>query len=53
METKERTFKVYIGEELVAEKATVLQAMDWVWDEQNTEEHPVHIIDENGNEIEW
>ena len=50
---KERTFTVYLGDELVAENVTTIQAMDWVWDERNTEDHPVHIFDEDGNEIEW
>lgn len=29
------------------------EAADWVFSDCNTEEHPLHIYDEDGNEIEW
>ena len=39
---------------IMAKEMSVIEAMDIVWDvELNTEEHPVHIYDHNGNEIEW
>ena len=44
---------VYVGDKIVKEHATHLEAMDYIWSDMNTEEHPVRVIDENGVEIEW
>lgn len=50
---KEEKMYFVLIEGVVAEMVTEEEAMDWVWDENNTEEHPLHIYDKNGNEIEW
>ena len=44
---------VVVIEGVIAKEVTTIEAMDWVWDEQNNEEHPLHIYDLNGREIEW
>lgn len=44
---------VVIIEGVVAKEVTPVEAMDWVWDERNNAEHPLHIYDKNGNEIAW
>lgn len=38
---------------VIAKEVTKVEAMDWVWSEFNTEEHPLHIYDLNGREIQW
>ncbi len=39
---------------VMCKQVTTLEAMDLVWDpEINNDEHPLHIYDENGREIEW
>jgi len=40
-------------EGIVAKMVTSNEAMDWVFLEENTEEHPLHIYDQKGREIEW
>lgn len=49
--TKEKVIIVIEG--VIAREVTAVEAMDWVWDERNNEEHPLHIYDLNGNEIAW
>lgn len=44
---------VVVIEGVVAKEVSSTEAMSWVFDERNTEEHPLHIYDMNGNEIEW
>lgn len=50
---KEEKMVVIVIEGVIAKLVSVHEAMDWVWSDENTEEHPLHIYDENGNEIEW
>ncbi len=39
---------------VICKQVTMESAMDYVFDDEiNTEEHPLHIYDENGQEIEW
>lgn len=39
---------------VMCKQVTTREAMDLIWDPDiNTEEHPIHIYDENGREIEW
>lgn len=39
---------------VMCKQVTTREAMDLVWDpEINTEEHPLHIYNEKGQEIEW
>lgn len=48
-------YSVFSGTRLIATGVDTLEAMDYVWDtELNTEEHLIHIYDEEtGKEIEW
>lgn len=43
---------VYI-EGIVCKEVSSREAMCWVFDEENTEEHPLHIYTLDGKEIEW
>lgn len=44
---------IVVIEGVIAKQVTTIEAMDWVWDERNNAEHPLHIYDLNGNEIAW
>lgn len=50
---KERFYKVYMGDKLVDDHASDIAVFDYIWSDDNTDEHPCHIIDEFGSEIEW
>lgn len=47
-------YSIFSGNKLIKAQATEIEVMDAIWDcELNTEDHPVHIYDENGREVEW
>jgi hypothetical protein len=40
-------------EGVVAKEVSADEVIDWIWSDQNTEEHPLHVYDRFGNEVEW
>lgn len=49
----EKMVTVFV-EGIICKQVSIREAMDYVFDaELNTEEHPLHIYDEKGKEIEW
>lgn len=44
---------IILIEGIIAKEVTDKEAMDWIFSEYNTEEHPLRIFDKNGKEIEW
>lgn len=44
---------MYIGDKLVNDHATFMEAADIIWSDENTEETPCKVFDEEGNEVEW
>lgn len=49
--TEEKVIVVIQG--VLAKEVTNIEAMDLVWSDLNTEEHPLQIWDKQGRPIEW